>query len=306
MNSDIISWNSQLFLERLRENGGDFRKHKQMLAEVFQSTAQICRQGGYVTESGKKVVLNDEAMRRGTIFYERSFALQMGESYDTEVSVENADCMAVAEDLVHEGNKVAILNMASRRNPGGGVLTGARAQEESLCRRSDLHRSLYQFAEFASEYGLERNTHQYPMDENYGGIYTPGATMFRRDEKAGFALMDEPYKTDFITVAGVYLSVGRTLSPANCEKVRNKIRTIFRIGATNGDDALVLGALGCGAFHNPPDVVAHLFHEVLLKGPFKHRFRKIVFAILDDHNARKEHNPNGNYLPFEKEFENGI
>lgn|SRR5574344_1447133 len=306
MTINNITWDSKSFLERLHTEGTEFRNHKRMLAEVFQNTAHICRQGWYVTESGKKVELNEAKMLCGTIFYERPFSLQIGESYDTEISVVNADCMLVAEELAYEGYNVAILNMASRRNPGGGVLTGARAQEETLCRRSNLHRSLYQFAEFAEEYGLEHSVHQYPMDNNHGGIYTPAGTIFRKGEREGYALMDEPYTSAFITVAGVYLQAGRILSPAMCEVVKNKIRTIFRLGATNGNDALVLGALGCGAFHNPPDVVARLFHEVLLEGPFKHRFRKLVFAILDDHNAHHAHNPNGNFFPFKKEFEKGI
>jgi hypothetical protein len=35
---------------------------------------------------------------------------------------------------------------------------------------------------------------------------------------------------------------------------------------------------------------------------FKNRYRKIVFAILDDHNAHQSHNPEGNFKPFADEF----
>lgn len=31
-------------------------------------------------------------------------------------------------------------------------------------------------------------------------------------------------------------------------------------------------------------------------------YRKIVFAILDDHNAHQSHNPEGNLKPFADEF----
>lgn len=53
------------------------------------------------------------------------------------------------------------------------------------------------------------------------------------------------------------------------EPIKNKIRTIFRIGLIHGHDSLVLGALGCGAFRNPPRHVAQLFHEVMEELEFK-------------------------------------
>lgn len=84
--------------------------------------------------------------------------------------------------------------------------------------------------------------------------------------------------------------------------IKNKIRTIFRIGLVHGHDSLVLGALGCGAFRNPPRRVARLFHEVMDEPEFKNRYRLIVFAILDDRNAHQKHNPDGNFKPFADEF----
>ena len=70
----------------------------------------------------------------------------------------------------------------------------------------------------------------------------------------------------------------------------------------HGHDSLVLGTLGCGAFCNPPSRIARLFHEVFEEPEFKNKYRLISFAILDDHNAHRSHNPEGNYLPFVKEF----
>lgn len=86
------------------------------------------------------------------------------------------------------------------------------------------------------------------------------------------------------------------------EGVKNKMRTIFRIALRHRHDSLVLGAWGCGAFCNPPKHIASLFHEVLKEEEFKNKFRKIVFAIIEDHNSRKAHNPEGNFRPFQEEF----
>ena len=92
------------------------------------------------------------------------------------------------------------------------------------------------------------------------------------------------------------------IAPELVQGIKNKMRTVFRIGLHKEHDALVLGAWGCGAFRNPPAQVAHLFHEVMEEAEFKNKFQKIVFAIIEDHNSKKSHNPEGNLLPFQREF----
>lgn len=90
--------------------------------------------------------------------------------------------------------------------------------------------------------------------------------------------------------------------PKEQEQTKNKIRTILRIAKEHYHDALVLGALGCGAFGNPSAQVARLFHEVFEEPEFKDQFKKVVFAILEDRNSVKN-STTGNYLPFKEEFE---
>ncbi|MBP3762859.1 MAG: TIGR02452 family protein [Bacteroidales bacterium] len=105
--------------------------------------------------------------------------------------------------LQQEGFNVAVLNMASRRTPGGGVIDGAGAQEQNLFRRSNLFQSMYQFAPFARQYGVRKSIHQYPLDRNFGGVYTKEATVFRASEREGYALLQQPFQMDFIAVAGI-------------------------------------------------------------------------------------------------------
>ena len=277
---------------------------RSMRVEVFRHTAFLVQQGYYYNVKNQKVNFPDpHGMVSNTRFYHSPFQVHHIPTIygETIVKVLNIDCLLAAEELIREGYHPAVLNMASRQNPGGGVQTGAGAQEENLFRRSNLFQSLYQFAPFARVYGLCKSKYQYPLDRNFGGIYTPDVTVFRGTEQDGYPLLDEPYRMSFIAVAGINrpaLESPERIASELVEPIKNKIRTIFRIGLFHGHDSLVLGALGCGAFRNPPSHIAQLFHEVMEEQEFKNKYKLLLFAILDDHNARLKHNPDGNYLPF--------
>jgi uncharacterized protein (TIGR02452 family) len=54
------------------------------------------------------------------------------------------------------------------------------------------------------------------------------------------------------------------ITPAELEKLLTKrIRRIFEIAVANGNEVLILGAFGCGAFRNPPEIVAKVFNTVM-------------------------------------------
>jgi len=73
---------------------------------------------------------------------------------------------------------------------------------------------------------------------------------------------------------------------------------MLRIGLLHGHDSIVLGAFGCGAFHNPPHHIAQLFHEVIDEAEFKNKYKLIAFAVLEDLNSPR----GGNLQPFIEEF----
>jgi uncharacterized protein (TIGR02452 family) len=315
--SSIITWDSEkdflekyrVLMERVKE--GDsiaYYQVKELRAKEFRNTIEIVNQEHYVSESGEEYVFpNDSDMMRNTVFYECEIRIDDIPPRDepTIVEVQNIDCLYAGVQLKEQGYNPAVLNMASRRNPGGGVTTGAGAQEETLFRRTNLFCSLYQFAPYAEQYGIKPSHHQYPLDRDFGGVYTPNAIYFRESEQKGYALLEKPVSLSFITVAGMNrpdLTDDGFIAPYHVEAIKNKIHTIFRMGLVHGHDSLVLGALGCGAFQNPPRHVARLFHEVMDEPEFKNKYRCIVFAILDDHNAHQKHNPEGNFKPFAEEF----
>ena len=280
--------------------------------EIFNSTLAVLQQGGYVAPSGQKVELPAvQEVMKAAVMYSEPMALR-GEpsvSVETEIRVEDKDCVLAAKELIDAGFNPAMLNLADLYTPGGLVEYGSGAQEENLCRRSNLILSLYQFslARVGQYPGLElvNREAQYPMDERFGGVYSGIVTFFRGPESSGSQLEEKPYNIPVISVAalsGPRIGADGLMYKEEAAITLDKMRTIFRIGALHGHDSLVLSAMGCGAFANPPAHIARLFHQVIEEPEFKNRFRLVDFAILDGYKTGLRHNPEGNLLPFRREF----
>jgi hypothetical protein len=97
--------------------------------------------------------------------------------------------------------------------------------------------------------------------------------------------------TIFLLSPGVY-----RLTPAGAETLKKRIRNFFEAARLGGSDTLVIVPLGCGAFENPPGHVCELFVEIMKE--YEGVFKKIIFAVINDKNTGKKHNPEGNYKPF--------
>lgn len=276
-------------------------KSRVLRQQVYTSNCDVFHAGGYTTESGKDVSLPvDDPMLAGTKFYSEAFSVN-----DIEVKTDkvltntvNRDCIIVAKEMQDEGYNPAVLNLADAYAACGHYKQGWRAQEESLCRATTLSRSLYQYYKatsgkadrYAQEVNVTLIKSAYPMDINFGGVYSPGVTVFRNSAD-DYAFLEEPYKIGIISVAALSFKekTGKDLQYQNPEGgftpeglaiMKNKIRTIYRIALANGHDSLVAGAFGCGAFRLPGTDVANLFNEILNETEFKNKFRKVTFAIL--------------------------
>ena len=311
-------WNSQIWLsgwwKASVSRGGDAKRA--LLAKVFAHNLDIFRDGAYRTETDRVVTLPvNGAFVEDSEMFSAPIKLKNDTKGDSPLlyhfDVLNQDCILATRDLVEQGYNPALLNMASLYHPGGGVLQGSSAQEEDLCRRSTLAISLYQFSlpggrygDLADMVGVKRRAERYPMDNTYGGIYSPGITFFRGTRDEGYALLDNPFQAAVISVASLNynpkhghnsLDANGNIPEADKPVLKEKIRTILRIGILKGHDSLVLGALGCGAFCTPPAQMARLFHQVLDEEEFRGRFSRIVFAIIDSPSSN-------NFKPFLKEF----
>ena len=291
-----IAWNAKKWKKAFYD--GYDPDTRRLRREVWGNTLSIVENGGYTLENGMTVKLpNNGELDTEPTFYRNEFHPVFEPlSGSLQVTVVPDDCLDKAHEWVKEGLEVSVLNMASRRNPGGGVKGGAGAQEEYLFRCSNYYRSLYRFAEYAEQYGISRSPEQYPLDRDFGGIYSPNVTVFRGNEMKGYPLLKEPFQVNMIAVAGmnrpelIQVNDEYRIVPELSEGIKNKIRTILRIACQHGQRNLVLGALGCGAFRNPPKHTAELFREVMSESEFKGAFSNICFAVKSDHNSHGDTN----------------
>ena len=174
-------------------------------------------------------------------------------------------------------NPVAVLNLASERHAGGGWQNGAMAQEEALCYRSSLYLSLHKS--------------YYPLP-SLSVLYSPDVLIIRSATSAGHTLYKQPAcdlpVTSVISVAALrhpsLTSDGTRFAKADQRaETKKKIRVSLRVAASNGHTKLVLGALGCGVFNNPPKEVADCFLEVFRENEFQGGWwEEVVFAVMDN------------------------
>jgi len=206
------------------------------------------------------------------------------------IEVHPMDMLEAAQALSQQGRSVAVLNMANAFSPGGGVREGAGAQEENLHRRSD-----------AIRFTLQYRKEFYPIPEA-ACLLSWNVTIFRGKEKDGYNFLDEPFQVCMISCAAVqhpYLTRKQDYQYQDQkELMQKKVELIVNAVHELGCDSAVLSAFGCGAFGNPPKMVAEMFRNALLVSPVKH----VVFSIFDDHNAGQHHNPEGNIKPFMDAF----
>jgi uncharacterized protein (TIGR02452 family) len=268
--------------------------NRSLAAAWGREAVTITNEGGYVAPSGVTVSIADavDDARRETVTYAPDVRVGVpGPRFaSTAITVENTTTLAAAAALVARGRDVAALNFASAKNPGGGFLGGARAQEESLCRASALFACIDGSPMYA--------WHRARRDPVYGSwvIRSPAVPVFRGDDGA---LLETPFACAFLTSPAPNAGVALERDPSDGERVeraiRERVARVLCVAAHHGHDALVLGAWGCGVFRCDPAMVAGAFGAAL-EGPFAGHFAEVVFAILDE---RPEENVIG---PFRRRF----
>ncbi|MGW7279889.1 TIGR02452 family protein [Streptomyces sp. NPDC054844] len=248
------------------------------LRGIAQRTEQIVTAGSYRAPDGREVPIAAavETARDGTRMYgpgpvePAPFA-----AVRTAFEVTGESSLEAARRL---GGEVAVLNFASARNPGGGYLNGAQAQEEALCRASALYTCLLRAREFYDHHRAHRDP--FYTDRV---VHSPAVPVFRDDRGR---LLDEPYTAGFLTSAapnaGVVLRTAPNRAAELPDALAARAERVLETAAAHGYRRLVLGAWGCGVFRNDPAQVAGAFRGLLGPGGrFAAAFERVAFGILD-------------------------
>lgn len=195
---------------------------------------------------------------------------------------QDASVLVKTAPIPSPGNSspIAVLNFASAKNPGGGFINGAMAQEESLAASSCLYSTL-----IAHETYYKNNRACNTMMYTNHAIYSPDVVFFR---DGAFRLLEQPVTASVLTLPAVnmgqVLLKGEDAASAK-QAMRERMKLALAIFASQKCPHLILGAYGCGVFRNDPEDVAAWWQE-LLENHFPDTFRTVIFAVLDKSASR--------------------
>ncbi len=223
------------------------------------------------------------SVQNTTIYNSDHIFPQLSKEVSPKFLTEDLD--SVSAIFKHHSNKIAVLNFASFKNPGGAFLNGARAQEECLCHESNLYNILSQFQD---------------------GFYKPNLKCLNRSLYRNKALYSkdvlflhnqQEIKCDVITCAAPNYKTAhrfqKVTQKENFTILESRIKFIIDIAEEQQVETLILGAFGCGVFGQDPKEVAQLFKKYLAKTSYIHN---VIFAIPNTNRDR-------NYSVFMKIFD---
>lgn len=262
------------------------------LKGLAAETLSIVDRARYTAPSGTVVEFEPavRAMLDGTELYTPdaldALVASLGPVADplrTQIQVTGETTGAALRRLVVDEARgpVFALNFASAKNPGGGFLGGAKAQEEDLCRVSALYPS-----QITRRGYYDGNRASGTLLYTDHAIYSPGVVFFR-DER--LELMESPFRASILTMPAPNAGEHLRNHPRDVGGVRQalerRIAMVLAVARSRGYRDLVLGAWGCGVFRNDPAQVAELFDRALRSAAFAGAFERVVFAVYDRPNG---------------------
>lgn len=254
-------------------------------AEIFKDTELM-----YRTNENLKAVVKKSMISQKLLLTDDAVDYEIISGRAGKVVVSGKRTLEASESYAKQGKRVCVLNFASATNPGGGVVHGSSAQEEAICRCSTLYPCLNTEEMWNRFYGPHRNADN-PL-YNDDCIFTPVVKVFKSDISFPELLLEADWwDVDVITCAAPNLrnvpsnrmnpNAGSKKTDISYDGLKalhtSRIQRIFEVAIANKAEVLILGAFGCGAFCNPPGLVAEVFAEFTEK--YRGYFDVIEYAV---------------------------
>lgn len=264
----------------------DLRKER---VEIFEETKHLYCTNKRLADSINFSIQNQKVIAEGEQLPACS------DKFDMPANVVVSRKRSLAAAGQYSDQNVCVLNFASATNAGGGVTKGSNAQEEAICRCSTLYPSISDsrvVSQFHDKHRRDLKSGKMNALYNDDCIYTPKVTVFRNDTDTPTLLPEELwYEVDVISCAAPNLrsKPSNAMNPDSGSKAVNikpselldlhkkRMSRILDIVKANGAEVVILGAFGCGAFQNSPDVVARAMKETVKK--YLYSFKTIEFAV---------------------------
>lgn len=271
---------------KMHDNNVEMRKFMKRKG-VAKETISILEQEYYYNDTGTKVdisKMHQQSVQNSRLITPQEGAQMLESRQLTELSndkqativLKNQSTVAAILELKEQGaTSIGVLNFASAKNPGGGFLNGAMAQEESLAASGGLYETLCAHPEYYEENRKNRSM----MYLDYA-IFSPEVVFFR---DAQFRLLEKPQTASVLTLPAV--NMGQVLlkqeNALQAEEVmRRRMELCLEIFRRMQTRQIILGAYGCGVFRNDPHKVAGWWKQLLDNG-YNNVFDSIYFAVLD-------------------------
>ena len=252
---------------------------------AFRDTERLCKENHTLQNSIAKSVMKQRMIKEGEELTDISKIIYQ-EPADIVVSKKKSLEAAAA----YKYNWVCVHNFASATEPGGGVISGASAQEECLCRCSSLYACINSEEMQEKFYNPHREMQNFLYNDDI--IYTPFVMVFKTDtEDPELLPEDNWYKVNVVSCSApdlrahpssrVFIKGGdkaRKLTKRELQEIHERrLRRILDVAIMGKNDVVILGAFGCGAFKNNPRIVAAAAKKVIKE--YRHAFVTIEFAV---------------------------
>ncbi|GJJ08407.1 hypothetical protein Clacol_002623 [Clathrus columnatus] len=241
--------------------------------QIAQTTLDAIKNGSFIKDN--QVVYKLPTLVRDTILYQPSDLSNWRSLSSTAVVVCNntpeisilqistLEAAALLKDKLEEsasGSRIGVLNFASATKPGGGFLSGAQAQEETIARSSTLYPSL--ISDTAKDFYATHKKDNRGCYYTHSIIWSPDIMVFRNDHGD----WHDPYSINIVTCPAVNAGVIRQRAVDLVQEeirietvMRERMSRILHVFKIHGVKNLVLGSFGTGVFKNSISMVARLW-----------------------------------------------